>query len=75
MNTEGKEGGFMGIFIVMIVSLALASLWDKVSFIKEGAHAILNPTAGVLLNWNITIGMSAIVLIISFYDNNPKVCY
>ncbi|MEK6741658.1 MAG: EMC3/TMCO1 family protein [Nanoarchaeota archaeon] len=67
MNTEGKEGGFMGIFIVMIVSLALASLWDKVSFIKEGAHAILNPTAGVLLNWNITIGMSAIVLIISFF--------
>lgn len=57
----------MGIFIVMIVSLALASLWDKVSFIKEGAHAILNPTAGVLLNWNITIGMSAIVLIISFF--------
>lgn len=67
MNTEGKEGGFVGIFVVMIVSLALASLWDKVSFIKEGAHAILNPTAGVLLNWNITIGMSIVVLLISFF--------
>ena len=67
MNSEGKEGGFMGIFIVMFVSLAIASLWDKVSFIKDGAHAVLNPTAGSLLTWNITLGMSVIVLIISLF--------
>lgn len=67
MDNEGKEGGFMGIFIVMFVSLAIASLWDKVPFIKNSAHLILNPTAGALLNWNITVGMGIIILIISLF--------
>jgi uncharacterized membrane protein (DUF106 family) len=67
MNSEGKEGGFIGIFIVMFASLAIAFFWDKVGFIKNGAHAVLNPTAGFLLNWNITIGMSLIILVISIF--------
>jgi uncharacterized membrane protein (DUF106 family) len=67
MDTEGKQGGFRGIFIVMIVSLLIAFFWDTLSFIKNGAHAILNPTAGVLLNWNLTWGMIIIVLIIAIF--------
>ena len=60
-----KEGSFKGIFIVMIISLMIAFFWDNSSFIKNSAHSILDPTVGVLLNWNITWGMVIIVLFIS----------
>jgi len=65
MDAEGKKGGFTGIFVVMFISLLIAFFWDKVAFIKDSVHFILNPTAGALLNWNITWGMIAIVLVIS----------
>ena len=66
MDTEGKEGSFAGIFFVMVISLLIAFFWNKVSFIKDTAHFILNPTAGALLTWNVTLGMTIIVLLISF---------
>lgn len=65
MDNEGKKGGFTGIFVVMIISLLIASFWNKIDLIKNIVHAILNPTAGALLNWNITLGMALIVLAIS----------
>ena len=67
MDTEGKQGSFKGIFIVMIISLLIAFFWDSVSFIKNSAHTILNPTAGVLLNLNLTYGMVLIVFIIAIF--------
>ena len=67
MDTEGKQGGFKGIFIVMIISLLIAFFWDSLSFMRDGAHAVLNPTAGMLLNWNLTWGMTIIVLIIALF--------
>ena len=67
MDAEGKSGGFMGIFFVMFVSLLIASFWNKVEIIRNSVHSILNPTAGALLNWNITWGMLVIVLIISVF--------
>ena len=60
-----KEGSFKGIFIVMIISLMIAFFWESISWIRNGAHAILNPTAGVLLDWNLTMGMLVIVLFIA----------
>lgn len=60
-----KEGSFKGIFIVMLVSLLIAFFWESISWIRSAAHAILDPTAGVLLNWNLTLGMIAIVLLIA----------
>ena len=60
-----KEGSFKGIFIVMIISLLIAFLWNNSSFIKNTAHSVLDPSVGLLLNWNITWGMAIIVLIIS----------
>ena len=60
-----KEGSFRGIFIVMIVSLLIAFLWDSIPVIKNTAHAILDPTAGALLNIDITWGMIIIVFIIA----------
>ena len=64
-NKEGKEGSFMPIVFIMIISLAIAFSWDKIPFIKNSVHAVLGPTAGALLTWNLTIGMIIIVLIIN----------
>ncbi|GAI79166.1 unnamed protein product, partial [marine sediment metagenome] len=60
-----KEGSFKPIIFVMIASLAIAMFWDKIPFIKNSVHAVLNPTAGWLLNWEVTIGMILIVFTIS----------
>lgn len=60
-----KEGSFRGIFIVMIISLLIAFFWDSFSFIKNTVHAILNPTAGTLLNLNLTWGMIILVFLIT----------
>ena len=65
MDTEGKKGGFTGIIVVMLISLLIAFYLDKVDFIKNSAHFVLNPTAGVLLAWNITWGMALIIFLIS----------
>lgn len=60
-----KEGSFKGIFIVMLISLLIAFFWESVSWIKNAAHVVLNPSAGALLNWNLTLGMTIIVLLIA----------
>lgn len=60
-----KEGSFRGIFIVMIISLMIAFFWDSSPFIKNTVHAILNPTAGTLLNLNLTWGMITLVFLIT----------
>ncbi len=65
MDIQGKEGSFAPIFIAMGISLLVAFLWDQVTFIKIWAGYILNPTAGMLLNWNLTWGMTIIVAVIS----------
>jgi len=67
MDEENKkgEGSFKPIIIVMLVSLIIAGLWDKVPVIKNFIHAILDPSAGALLLWNVSWGMTIIILIIT----------
>ena len=60
-----KKGSFTPVIIVMFVTLILAGLWEKVPQIKNSIHAIFDPTAGVLLNWNLNWGMAILVLIIT----------
>jgi len=56
----------MGImFVVMILSLAVAGMWDSIPIIKNTVHSILDPSAGVFLDWNVTIGMLIITGIIT----------
>ncbi len=68
-SKEGKkEGSWTPMVIVMGLSLVIAFAWDKVDIIKNSVHAVLNPSAGALLNLNPTnpvLGMLIIVLIIS----------
>ncbi len=60
-----KEGSFKGIFIVMLIALMIAFFWESVSWIKNAAHAVLDPTVGILLNWNLTFGMTVIIILIA----------
>lgn len=60
-----KEGSFRLIGIVMALSFAVAIFWNQFSWIKGSVHAILDPTAGVLLDWNTTVGMIIILIVIT----------
>jgi len=57
--------GMTLMLIVMVLSFVIAGLWNSVPAIKNVAHFILNPTAGVLLNLNPYLGMFVIVLLIT----------
>lgn len=67
MDLKGKEGSFKGFFIIMIVSLAIALFWNSIPIIKNSVSAILNPTAGALLNWSLNWGMTVLVLVIAIF--------
>jgi uncharacterized membrane protein (DUF106 family) len=60
-----KEGSFWPIILITILSLAMAVYWDKVPFMKDTVHAALDPSAGALLSWNLTIGMLLVTFIIT----------
>src|SRR3989338_10197697 len=63
-NKKG-EGSFRPIIIIMLGSLLIASLWDKIPQIKNSVHFILDPSAGAALDWNLNIGMLIIVFVIT----------
>lgn len=62
-----EKGSFRGIFIIMIVSLLIASFWNSIPLIKNSVNAVLNPSAGALLNWNLTYGMIILVFILALF--------
>jgi uncharacterized membrane protein (DUF106 family) len=64
MGNQGK-GGFFPIILITIISLVMASFWDRIPFMKNAVHAALDPSAGALLRWNLTIGMILVVFIIT----------
>ena len=51
--------------IMMVISLAIAFAWDSLSVVKNSVHSVLDPSAGALIDWNLTIGMLIIVFILS----------
>jgi uncharacterized membrane protein (DUF106 family) len=61
-----KEGSFVYIALVMIASLMIATFWDKIPYLKDAIHSVLDPTAGALLKLDLTVGMLIIVLLITF---------
>ena len=67
IDSKKKEGSFRPIIVIMLASLVLAYLWDKLPAIKKSVHAVLNPSAGALLDWNLNIGMLIVVLIITIF--------
>ncbi len=57
--------GIKTLFLVMIISLAIAGLWNTLPIIKESVHVVLDPTAGALLDYNVNLGMVIIAGLIS----------
>jgi len=55
------------LFLVMLVSLAIAAFWDRLPLIKDSVHAVLNPTAGRLLEQSVDMGLIVFAAIISFF--------
>lgn len=49
--------GFKIILIVMFIGLAVATLWDKIPAIKTTVHSLLDPSAGILLEFHPTMGL------------------
>lgn len=64
-NKSAKEGSFMPLFLVMLASFVIAGLWHKVPAIKNTISAVLDPSAGALLNWNISWGMIILIFMIT----------
>lgn len=66
---SGDNAGMMksmGLMMgIMLVSLLIAGAWGSVPAIKNSVHAVLDPSVGVLLNWNVTWGMMMLVFIIA----------
>lgn len=60
-----KEGSFKPVIIVLGISMIIALFWDSLTFISSPIHAILNPSAGALLSWNVTWGMIIIITILT----------
>ena len=60
-----KEGSFKGPMIVLIISMLIAAFWNQLDFIRNSVSAVLDPTAGALLNWNLTQGMIVLIFILT----------
>ncbi|MBI4159391.1 DUF106 domain-containing protein [Candidatus Woesearchaeota archaeon] len=58
--------GFLLIFLVMVVSLVIASLWNTVPIIGKSVHAVLDPTFGYIMKINLNIGFIFVVFVIVF---------
>ncbi|MBS3084331.1 DUF106 domain-containing protein [Candidatus Pacearchaeota archaeon] len=61
-----KKGNFKLIMLIMIISLLIAGFWNELPWLKNSIHAVLNPSAGFLINWNLNLGMLIVVFIITF---------
>jgi uncharacterized membrane protein (DUF106 family) len=65
-NKEGKkEGSWTPMIVIMGLSMLIVFTWDKIPFIKDNVHNVLDPSAGALLNWDLVLGMLAIILVIN----------
>ncbi len=53
------------LLLVMVLSTLVAFAWDGLPAVKLVVHAILDPTTGILLNWNAVIGLVIITFLIT----------
>jgi len=60
-----KKGSYWPIIVMMFASYLLFAFWEKFPFLKNGIHSILDPSIGVLLQWNLTVGMLIVVFLIT----------
>ena len=58
--------GFAKIFLILLIPLLIAGLWNSIPAIKTAVHFLLDPTFGILISWNPLIGFIIISAIRSF---------
>ena len=66
MAQKGATRFMLVMFGLMAFSFIIIGLWNSVPAIKNGVNYVLNPTLGVLINWNLTWGTLIAFLIIAF---------
>jgi uncharacterized membrane protein (DUF106 family) len=52
--------------LAMLIPIAIFSMWDKYPAIKSAVHAVLDPSLGFLLSWNLIIGFILITALLAF---------
>jgi len=55
------------LIIVVLISLAIALMWNRAPIISDTVHLALDPSAGKLLDWNVTLGIVVFSAMISFF--------
>ncbi|MBW6442496.1 DUF106 domain-containing protein [Patescibacteria group bacterium] len=65
MGNQKKEGRFRSILLVFLLVMLIALFWDSIPILKDTVSALLDPTAGALLRWNLEFGMMLIVMVIT----------
>ena len=55
------------LFIVIMISLGIAFFWDRVPIISDTVHGVLDPSAGVLLERNVDLGIVAFAAVIGLF--------
>jgi len=58
--------GMKLMFVVLILTMIVAFAWESMPVIKQTAHFLLDPSAGKILDFNLTWGMLILVFIITF---------
>ncbi len=59
--------GLIILMIVMIVSMIIAGLWNKIPIIKDSVHKVLDPTFGGIMAINLPWGFVFIVFLITLF--------
>lgn len=57
--------GLIIMMIVMVVSMIIAGLWNKIPIIGNSVHAVLDPTFGRIMTINMPWGFAFIVILIT----------
>jgi uncharacterized membrane protein (DUF106 family) len=65
-DKKGKlKGGTIGLLFVLAISFYIGIYWEKLDAVRAAVGFVLDPTFGVLIEWNTFIGFLITVAVIS----------
>ena len=57
--------GIKKMLLISVFAMLFAAFYPRLPFIRNAIHSALDPTIGLLLDWNLSIGMLIVVAILS----------
>lgn len=66
MDNEGSQKFLVIMLGLMAISMVLVFMWNSVPVVKNSVGAVLDPTAGALISWNLTLGSLIVFFVIAF---------